>query len=424
MKTFKNIFVLILILIAFAGVAAGETQVPIKTQEIIGAPPQEMGVPPTEVQDLNFTKLEINPRYTNFRLQPGDNREVTVTIKNKETKTVSVNPVVVIQPYGEFIMDKNWITITPESKEISAGASEKFVIKAVIPDDATPGYYNPMIVFTDEAYPSPYPSPVPNYVHTMSLSIDVWKTPLIQMTNQYINDQLEAGKEMDYKIKLKNTGNEPVAIDPKIAQDDMYYDPYGNTQAFTNDAVTLSGPKEIPAQSSAEVNIHIKVPVGAKGIYRGAIDLGIQDVSVRDPYMYRAQLEISVWTTPTEAYIKTFTSKEASALSIDVSSGMGMYYPSIQTSQKKKDPSFTVALTGSDNKEISLKKTKTVIKGGASLGSMMYAPWEGDSEGIYQEMGVQYIETYSTDIAPDEFKLSIMPQNTQQFEYTITMGNK
>ena len=77
-----------------------------------------------------------------------------------------------------------------------------------------------------------------------------------------------------------------------------------------------------------------------------------------------------------------------------------------------------VTLTGSDNKAIPLTKIKTVTRGGLSLGGMgtMFPLWESESEGIYQEMGTQYIETYTADIPAGDMKLGIMPQNAQQFE--------
>lgn len=41
----------------------------------------------------------------------------------------------------------------------------------------------------------------------------------------------------------------------------------------------------------------------------------------------------------------------------------------------------------------------------------MLPPWESESEGIYQEMGTQYIETYTADMPAGDLKLGIMPQN-------------
>jgi len=233
----------------------------------------------------NFTKLDISPRYGNAQFQPGENKEMTVTIKNKEAKSIKVSPIVVVPPFGEYLMDKEWITISPKNIEIPVGGSQKFAIKVVIPADASIGYYNANIAFTDEKIPTPYPDPFPNYVHSYSLSVNLWAPPTIQILNPYINDQLEAGKEYDYKIKLKNTGNKAVAIDPKMSQQNqMYGGPFGTGSAFTDDALTITSPKEIPAGASIEVNVHIKVPADAKGNYQGGIDLGIDDPSIRDEW--------------------------------------------------------------------------------------------------------------------------------------------
>lgn len=64
------------------------------------------------------------------------------------------------------------------------------------------------------------------------------------------------------------------------------------------------------------------------------------------------------------------------------------------------------------------------MKGSVSLGGMsMYGPpWESDSEGIYDEMGIQVIEKYTANAQAGELELGILPQNTQNFEYTITTG--
>ncbi|NJD76701.1 MAG: hypothetical protein FIB08_06320 [Candidatus Methanoperedens sp.] len=392
---------------------------------------EQRAVPIDQTFDAqNFTKLEISPRYGNLQLQPGENRELTVTVKNKEKESIKASPHVEVPPYGEYIMDKEWVTITPASSEIPAGGSQKFVVKAAIPADASVGYYNAMVAFTDETVPTPYPQAFPNYVHTFSLSVNVWTPPKVQIEKPYIQDQLEAGKEYDYKIKLKNTGDKAVTIDPKISQQDQMYGPYGAMEsAFTDDALTITSPKEIAAGGSVEVNIHVKVPADAKGSYRSAIDLGIDDPSLaRNEWADIVRLELGVWKQPSEPFVKTFKTDEASPVIIEVSSNLfeGIYkYLAAGGTRNTKEPSFTVTLTGPDNNAIPLTKIKTVMKGGVSLGgSGMFPPWESDSEGIYTEMGTQYTETYTADAPEGALKLGIMPLNTQQFEYTITLGNK
>ncbi len=419
-----SLYVLVLIVLStFSGVALSQEIGIVESSQAVQAVPQ-MGS--SDMQ--NFTKLEISPRYGNAQLKPGENRELTVTIKNKEKKSITVSPLVVVPPYGEYLLDKEWITVSPASIEIPAGGSQKFAIKVVTPSDASIGYYNANIAFTDEKMPTPYPEPFPNYVHSYSLSINLWALPTIQISNPYINDQLEAGKEYDYKIKLKNTGDKSVAIDPKMSQQNQMYGPYGMMEsALTDDAVTITSPKEIPGGGSVEVNVHIKVPADAKGNYQSGVDLGIDDPSIRDEWADMVSLGFGIWNQPTEPYVKTFNAKEAAPVTIEVSSNIGGaygYFVGSMGTKNKKDPSFTVTLTGSDNNAIPLKKVKTIIKGGVSLGGTNgLPPWESESEGIYQEMGTQYIETYKIDVPAGDLKLGIMPQNTQQFEYTISMGN-
>ncbi len=421
-----NLCVLALLALStFSGMASSQETRIVESSQAVQAVPQ-MG----SFDMQNFTKLEISPRYGNTQLQPGEERELTVTIKNKEKKSITISPLVVVPPYGEYLMDKEWITVSPANIEIPAGGSQKLAIKVVIPADASIGYYNANIAFTEEKIPTPYPEPFPNYVHSYSLSINLWAPPKVQISKPYINDQLEAGKEYDYKIKLKNTADEAVAIDPKMSQQNqMYGGSYGMmASAFTDDAVTITSPKEITAGGSIEVNVHIKVPVDAKGNYQGGINLGIEDPSIRDEWADMITLGFGVWKQPAEPYVKTFNAKEAAPVTIEVSSNMlgGAYgyFVSSMGTKNRKDPSFAVTLTGSDNNAIPLKKVKTVIKGGVSLGGMNgLPPWESESEGIYQEMGTQYTETYKVDVPAGDLKLGIMPQNTQQFEYTISMGN-
>ncbi|MBU4075503.1 MAG: hypothetical protein KKI06_02130, partial [Euryarchaeota archaeon] len=359
------------------------------------------------------------------------NKEMSVTIKNKEKKSVSIKPSIVIQPYGEYMMEKEWVAVTPGTADIPAGGSQKFTVKVSIPKDASLGYYNAQVAFTDEEIPSPYPQPIPNYVHTYQLSVDVWTPPNVQILRSYITDQLESGKEYDYIIKLKNVADKAIPIDPKMSdQNSMYYGPYGTMDAaFTDDAISITAPKEIPAGQTVEVKVHIKVPEDAKGSYNGAIDLGISDLSIRDEWADMVNLQFGVWKQPSEPFVKSFTTDDASPVTIEVSSNLlnGLLgyigYPGT-TSSSAKTPSFTVGLNGPANEPISLKKTKTLIKGGVSLGGMgtMYPPWESESEGIYNEIGVQYVETFTTNVPKGDLKLSILPRNTQGFEYTITIG--
>ncbi|HEX7628177.1 MAG TPA: hypothetical protein VF354_04570 [Candidatus Methanoperedens sp.] len=92
MNKFTGILAFMLILAIFAGTASSE-QVVMEEKMPTGS----MIVPE---QAFNFTKIEISPQYTNFRLMPGESKEMTVTLRNKEKKAVSVKPFMVFMPHS------------------------------------------------------------------------------------------------------------------------------------------------------------------------------------------------------------------------------------------------------------------------------------------------------------------------------------
>lgn len=412
MNNWKNNLIIIMALAIFAVSAAGSE---------IAVEPINVGVP-DQIDMTNFTKIEISPQYGNFRLQPGESKEMTVTVRNKENKTVSVKPFTVLAPYGSYTAYPEWVTIAPETAKIPAGGSQKFTVKVTVPADASIGGSGLQIAFTNETMPAPYPMPYPNYIHVFQLSLDIWTMPKIQIMNQYINDMLEAGKEYDYEVKLKNTGKEAIKIDPKMSSDNAFYGgPYGPmTAAFTDDAITITSPSSVPAGATETVKIHVKVPIDSKGQYNGGINLNIDDPSIRD-YEGRVQLYFNVWTQPTEPFVKNFNMKEAAPLTIEISSSFGYGYPyGMPNANNKKEPSFETTIEGPSGKVDSIV-TKTMIKGGVNLGGQL-PPWELDSKGIYQENGVQLVETYKVSGTKGAWKLKVLPKNTESFEYSITIG--
>ncbi len=415
MNKSNTIIAAMLVMSMFAGI--GVNIKPVQAQDIM----KEVIAPdmPAAEQTENLTKLDILPRYGNLRLQPGENKEITVTVKNKEKKAVSVKPNIVTLPYSEYVIDTEWITVTPSSAEIPVAGSQKFTVKASVPKDASTGYYSAQIAFTDEVMPTPYPQPFTNYIHAFQLSLDVWALPKLQIMPPYISDQLEAGKEHDYEIKLKNTGEQAIGIDPKLGSD-VYYGPYGMmAPALTEDSITITAPQSVAAGATETVTIHIKVPADAKGYYNGYIDIGIDDPSVRE-WEGRVSLNFNIWKQPADAFVKSFSLEESSQITIEISSSYYYGYPFSKAQGTVKEPSFETNLEGPGGKA-ELNVTKRVIKGNVNMGGDV-PPWEIDSTSIYQEMGVQHMATYKTSCSPGEWKLKVLPRNTQGFEYSIIIG--
>ena len=84
-------------------------------------PPQSIMEPVEEVHSYgyattaenpaaaNITRLQISPSHKHVRLQPGEEEEFTVNVKNMEDEAVNVRPQVVIPPYGEHFAEEDWI---------------------------------------------------------------------------------------------------------------------------------------------------------------------------------------------------------------------------------------------------------------------------------------------------------------------------
>lgn len=373
--------------------------------------------------EMNLTRLQVNPRYSDMQLKPGESDKITVTVTNKDNKTVTSVPAVVIPPYSEFIFERSWVTITPASADIEPDAKQEFTIEVNIPANADIGIYGAQIAFTEDV-PTPYPTPYPKYINTMQLSVNVWTPPNIQIQTRYINDRVEAGTEYDYEIKLKNIADNDIAIDPKISENNRYmYDgPYGMmSPAFEADSITITAPNVVKAGETAVVSVHLTVPDGAKGRYSGAIDLNIDDPSIRE-WDGQVGMNFEVWTQPTTPYTKAFTARTGDPITIEVSSNQYDYGGWMgATTRSEKEPSFDLALEGPSG-EVDLALIKTTYSGSVSLGMYDFPPWEMDSAGIYRDAGTRYVETYRAPGAAGEWTLGILPENTERFDYTITIG--
>lgn len=374
----------------------------------------------------NFTRLEIIPSYSQFMLKPGESKDMTVTVRNRDSRMVSLRPEVKSQPYGgPYILESSWMSITPATAEVEAGGNAKFTIKASVPADAIRGSYNAMVVFTDEQYPSPYPAPFPNYIHVMNLGVNIVSPPVITISTPYVSDQVEAGKQYQYSVEIQNTGNSAVQLNPRITGDGYpMYSPSGIQEpALTENDFSLNAPSAIQPGVKGTVNVILNVPVTSRGYYNGYIDLGIDDPSIREGEG-RIMLNFNIWRQPPEPFIKKFTMDTADPISIELSSvfsSMGPVPAGIMTNMvPNREPGFDTLLTGPGG-TIATRSVQKVIKGTVNLG--------GDSLGIasqqagtYLETNTQYIVTYSAEGTPGNWQLSVMPKNAQAFEYKITLG--
>jgi len=376
----------------------------------------------------NYTKLEIQPSFMNFMVNPGERKEMTVTVRNRDSKSAHVQPVVRQQPYsGPFVAESSWTAVTPASADIAPGESAKFTVAVTVPEGTLRGMYSSMITFTDEAYPTQYPQLFPNYIHTLGLTINVASSPVIQISTPYISDQLESGGEYTYTVDVKNKGTTPLALNAKIA-DDGYpvYGPYGPQEPpLTAKSFTVNAPRSIPPGQNGTVTLKVNVPPNASGYYNGNMDLGIDDPSITLEEN-RIQLNFQIWKQPEGGFTKKFSVASQEPISIELTSAMPMMMPMTSAgtpqAQPKRDPSFDTTLTG-PNGNANLVLVEKVIKGSVNLGTDPYLG-TGDKPGTYQETSTQYVFTYSAQGSPGQWTLAVRPKNTQSFEYKIALGGK
>lgn len=370
----------------------------------------------------NYTKLEINPAYTQFALKPGESKDMTITVRNRDSKTVTLTPKIKLQPYNiPYELDPSWIAVTPASADVPAGESIKFTMKVSAPADASRGPYNANLVFTDEEYPAAYPTPYPNYIHQMNFNVNIIVPPVVQISPQYISDQVEAGKEYRYTVEIKNTGSSSVQLAPKISSDSFIsYGPYGVTEpGLTADSFQLIAPSSIPPGSTGTLEIIMKVPAAATGYSNGYIDLGIDDPSLMQGEG-RVSLNFNIWKQPQVSYVKQFTLDTAEPVSIELTSGYSGYPAPIATSTIR-EPSFETTITGPEG-IVTARPVQKIIRGSVSLdGDPVVSP--SSKEAAYHETSAQYTVVYAVEGKPGVWQLSVTPKNTQNFEYKITLGN-
>jgi hypothetical protein len=239
----------------------------------------------------------------------------------------------------------------------------------------------------------------------------------IELQSSYLSDSIEAGKMYTYQIKIKNVASKDITIDPKIS--DSFY-PVGYSQAFGNDSITICAPSTIKAGSVATMILKINVPESSTGSYNGNINLNV-DGQVNDGSSPQLSLGFTVWKQPTTPYVKTFNATTNDPITIDVSTYNYNSDMGLRISPKDKDPSLDIGLTH-DGNPVNLTLVKSVDSGNPNVISS-YPGWSIESGSLYQDFAKTHVETYKVQGAIGNWKLSILPHNSNGFTYSITVGN-
>jgi len=400
-----------------AGVAGQASQPTQPAPEVVSEQSEEE-------QQADYKILQFSPKFEWFALKRGSEMEFTVKVKNKDEEAVSTSPRIEVQPYGEYFLEEEWITVDPGSADINADGEQKYTVTVKIPEDAEIGHYSAQIVFTNDTMPTPYPAPFPMYVNSLSLSIQVWEPPKIVVQPQHIHDRVEAGQRQEYEIQFENKGDKTIAINPEVGGGDRWHGPFENT--IPEGWLTIDAPAKVEANSKATVKVTVNVPIDAKGRYEGGINLNIDDPSI-ERWNQEVHIGLEVWKQPTTPYREDFTVKQGDDISVEVTARQHTYDRYGGGAEEKEEPSFDVALSLATlgGGKLTSKPSKTVKKGEVSLGMDYLPPWEASSEGMYHVMSTEYSETYEiTNTTGGVWTLEILPRNAERFEYTIEIGNE
>jgi len=386
--------------------------------------PEEASGQSEEEQQADYKILQISPKFEWFELKPGGEKEFTVKVKNKDEEAVSTSPRIEVQPFGEYFLEEEWITVEPCSAEIKAGEEQEYIVTVKIPEDAEIGHYSAQVVFTNDTMPTPYPAPFPMYVNSLGLSIQVWEPPKITIQPPYIHDRVEAGQSHEYKIQLENKGDKAIAISPEIdgERSRSHCIGPGCPSEIPADWISIEAPSTVEAKSKATVKVKVKVPADAKGMYDGSINLNIDDPSI-ERWDQEVHMHIEVWKQPTTPFREGFAVKQGEKITVEITARQHAYDRYGGGVEEKEEPSFDVALTTPEGGKLTPEPSKTVKKGEVSLGMDYLPPWEASSEGMYHVMSTEYSETYEiTNATSGAWTLEILPRNAERFEYTIEIG--
>lgn len=439
-----GLLVIAIFSIACAGVEGGNSAVPAKedVQPKVGA-----GIESSSIYAADyfpeFEKIRVDPAYKYLELEPGDSDNFTVTVENKDNKTIKLKPELLITPYTENFMDENWTSISPSEKSLKPGEKQEFQVKVNIPEDADLGNYAALIAFTEKVPEGDVAGYYPNFPGTMQLNVQVWVKPSVQILTPYVNDLVEAGETYTYEIKLRNTGDKDIAISPELTREGgIIYaeDALSSTgmpqQAFGDDAISVEAPDKVKAGQTAIIKLTLAVPADAKGSYSGSLDLNIDDPGIRD-YEELVSLSFRILPVPEEPYESTFEAETDGPITLEIKAyqyGYGLY-----TTGGNRDltPFFNVSLIDPSGNEVTPTLVNTKYSGSINIvddtypqppypmpyvSSRVAGGMETYDQGSYQGGTTTFVKTYSAPGAAGEWTLSILPRNTENFEYTVTIG--
>lgn len=361
----------------------------------------------------NYTRLYVEDGYRSADLKPGENTTFEVTVENGEDEPVTISPRLVTPRVGERPVRAEWVTITPSETTIQPDEEATVTVEIAVPSDAEMARYRGSVAFTDETIT--YPGRPPQPVHAARFAVEVRRDPtvfVVPLNEEYA--QLQAGESYTHTVRVNNTGDGAVRLDPTVRVDDRRRHRRGQETA-DRDWFTVEAPARIPAGESATVEVTVDVPAGANpGDYGAEVNLGLRDPARNDrsDYWQRVDLRFQVWKQPEEPFTETFTVSESTqSLTVQLSAG---------DRPRRSDGApaeFEVTLVGPDGETYEPSRVEVRTGGYVDLADRRRYP---SRDGAYSSRGGERVVRYRLEEpAAGEWTVRIMPRNAVSFRYEL-----
>ena len=411
-RTLSLITLVVVGAVAATGVVAATTGSSATTTETATA---DSAV--TTPDPANYTRLYIDDSYQNLELKPGESDTVTVSVENGEDEAVDIAPRIAAPPtQNQPPVESDWVSIDGGETTLDAGESVEVTITVDVPDDAEIGDYSGLVAFTDETVQ--YPGRPPQPVHSVSVSVNVWQEPTVQLNSEtHIYTHLQAGETITREISVSNTGDEAVPVNPQFKTENQRHHRPGRRTTLDRSWVTIDAPSEIEAGETETVELTVETPADAeRGDYSSTVDLGLTDPArnADNIYWQEVDLDFQVWTVPEEPFETSFSVNSATnSTTLELTANHRR-----RAGERDQDASFDVTFVAPDGREIDAERTSLTDSGGVNLGAQRPRAMADDT---YAAHGGQQTFTYKlTEPAAGEWSVRIMPENTIDFGYEIT----
>ena len=365
----------------------------------------------------NYTRLYVDADQGYFDVKPGESKEFEVTVENGEDETVTVDPHLYVPPVTENPLKDAWVDVEGDTS-IAAGAEETYTVTVAVPEAATTGNYRGMIAFTDEKVT--YPGRPPQPVHAANVGVEVRREPTVQILSEtYVHAQVEAGDSVTHEIRVKNTGDSAVPLNPERASERGHCRGSGCPLELDPAWLDIDAPSEIAPGETATVSITMSPAADAeRGRYNTEMNLGLKDPArpEHDTYWQRIDLSYVVWKQPEKPFETTVdVSERADNLTLTLTPQAHRYGANDDT----EPASFDVQFVNPDGETVDARRVRVSDSGSVDLsGRSRRTAATSDGDYTVHDGGKEFVYRVD-DPEAGEWTVAVTPHNAIGFGYEL-----